>query len=141
VRETYAAVGIDIELPLFTGGRISARAREAGYKVQAAQKALEETEDDVVRDLNRRWLSLAEARKRISVTDALFESASQAWELAKSRYEGGSASFVELSQAELAKTQAEIEHATARYEYQIDKTALEFQTGSLRFVKPSRLFR
>jgi hydrophobic/amphiphilic exporter-1 (mainly G- bacteria), HAE1 family len=141
VRETYAAAGIGVEMPLFTGGRISARAREAKYRVQAAQKALEEMEEDVVRDVNLRWLNLAQARERISVTDALFESASQAWELAKSRYEGGAASFVELSQVELAKTQAQIEHATARYEYQIDKTALEFETGSLRFVKPSRLSR
>ncbi|HTG58239.1 MAG TPA: TolC family protein [Terriglobia bacterium] len=41
-------------------------------------------------------------------------------------------SIVELSQAQLNQTQAEIEQASAKYEYQSQAALLEYQTGSLR---------
>jgi hypothetical protein len=36
---------------------------------------------------------------------------------------------VELSQAQLAQTQAQIDYATARYSYQGSLAAIRFQTG------------
>ena len=74
---------------------------------------------------------------RMPFSTNLLSSASEAWELAKSRYQQGSASFIELSEAELSKTEAEIQHATAKYDTEIDRAQLQFQTGALRFVKPS----
>ena len=136
VRETYAAAGFDVELPLMTGGRLSARAREMELRVDVARKALQDLEDQVTREVNIGWLTVAESRSKIPVTESLLQAASQAFDLAKSRYERGAASFVELSQAELARTQAAIDDATARYEYEISKAVLQFDTGSLRFVKP-----
>ena len=137
VRETYAAAGFDVELPLWTGGRLSARAREMELRIGVARKSLQDLEDQVTRDVNVGWLQAAQARSKIPVTESLLNAASQAFDLAKSRYERGAASFVELSQAELAKTQAAIDETTARYEYEISKAVLEFDTGSLQFVKPS----
>ena len=137
VRQTYAAAGFDVELPLWTGGRLSSRAREMELRIGVARKSLQDLEDQVTRDVNVGWLQAAQARSKIPVTESLLNAASQAFDLAKSRYERGAASFVELSQAELAKTQAAIDETTARYEYEISKAVLEFDTGSLQFVKPS----
>jgi hypothetical protein len=39
---------------------------------------------------------------------------------------------VELSQAQLQKTEAEIANATARYDYQVKRAGLEFEVGTLR---------
>jgi hypothetical protein len=39
---------------------------------------------------------------------------------------------VELTQAQLNKTRAEIEQASARYDYQARMAALRYQTGSLK---------
>ncbi len=136
VRETYAAAGFDVELPLMTGGRLTARVREMQDRVDVARKALDDLEDQVAREVNIGWLNVAQARNRIPVTESLLSAASQAFDLAKSRYDIGAASFVELSQAELARTEAAIEEASARYEYEISKAVLQFDTGSLRFVKP-----
>jgi outer membrane protein len=41
-------------------------------------------------------------------------------------------SIVELSQAELQKTEAEIANTSARYDYQVKREALEFEIGALR---------
>ena len=44
----------------------------------------------------------------------------------------GLSSIVELSQAQLSKTEAEIEQARARYEYQVRSAALQYQMGALK---------
>ena len=135
-RETYAAAGFNVEVPLFTGGRLSSRAAEAGLRSEAEQKTLEEVEDRVARDVTLAWLNVRAALKTIAVTQSLRSSARDAYELAKARYEAGVASIVEFSQAELSKTEAEIQNVNAAYEYQIQLATLAFQTGTLTPVVP-----
>ncbi|HWB60052.1 MAG TPA: TolC family protein, partial [Chthoniobacteraceae bacterium] len=58
-----------------------------------------------------------------------------------SRYKLGVTSMIELSQAQLSQTQAQIAYASALYEYQIDRVKLEFETGALKFRSPATLPR
>jgi len=58
--------------------------------------------------------------------------ARDALDLAQQRYDMGLSSIVELTQAQLNETEAEIAQASARYEYQAKSAALKFQTGQLR---------
>ncbi len=51
---------------------------------------------------------------------------------AQARYDLGLSSIVELSQAELAKTEAEIQRASARYDYETQRATLSYQIGDLR---------
>jgi outer membrane protein len=44
----------------------------------------------------------------------------------------GVSSIVELSQAQLNKTQAELEQADAKYEYQGERATLRYQIGEMR---------
>jgi HAE1 family hydrophobic/amphiphilic exporter-1 len=136
VRETYAAAGVNVAIPLLDGGRISARSSEATMTANAVGKEVEALEDEIARDVNLAWLNVTITRKKIEVTASLLANASKAMDLAKARYQSGVASFVELSQAELGMTQAEIENTTAKYEYQIGLTTLDFQAGALKYVKP-----
>ncbi len=133
VRETYGAAGVNVQIPIFTGGKITARARESEYQAQAAQQAVAEAEDRIARDVDIAWLNANEGKQRIGVTKSLLTNANDAWELANARYQAGTASFVELSQAELNRTQAQIDNATANYEYQILLALLDFQSGAIRF--------
>jgi outer membrane protein len=66
------------------------------------------------------------------VTDQLLQQASLALELAQARYTLGLSSIVELSQAQLNLTQAQIEQASAKYDYQIQRAMLDYQVGRLR---------
>ena len=136
VQETYAVAGVNVEVPILDGGRISARSSEATLTANAVGKEVEALEDQIARDVNLAWLNVTITRKRIEVTSSLLANATKAMELAKARYQSGLASFVELSQAELGMTEAEIQNATAKYEYQIGLTALDFQAGALKYVKP-----
>ena len=70
--------------------------------------------------------------QRLDLTNQLLDQASLALDLAQSRYDLGLSSIVELSQAQLNKTQAELEQASARYDYQVQAAALDFATGARR---------
>jgi outer membrane protein len=76
------------------------------------------------------WLAANTARQRMSVTAELLKQASTALDLAQTRYQLGLSSIVELSQAQLQQTQAQIDEANARFEYEADLAALRFQSGS-----------
>jgi len=129
----FTAGGVNVEFPAFTGGLLSARQSEAQFRSTAAQKDLEDEEDIIFRDVHVAWLSASTALKRIPVAREFFQSASEALELAGSRYKLGLTSIVEMTQAQLAQTQAEIEFGSAKYDYQIALQKLEFQIGALQY--------
>jgi outer membrane protein len=128
----YAAAGANLNLPLFTGGLYTARRREAEFKAKAADEDLRDQENNIIRDLQISKLNLEYSYERLALTRQLFQNANEALELAQARFKGGISSIIELSQAELNQTSAQIAEAGARYDYQIQHAALDFQLGRLR---------
>lgn len=137
----YGAAGIDVEVPLFTGGLFSARQKEANLRANAQQKSLEEEENQVVQEVNTSWLDAFTALKNIGVAEQLAASARQALELAGAEYRAGQTSIIELSQAQLNALQAEIAAASAKYDYQIDRVQLDYQSGNLPYRLTGNVFR
>lgn len=127
----YAAGGINISLPIFTGGLYRARQREAELQADAADAALLDQQNNVVRDVRLAWLEAVQSHERIALTTSLLENATAALTLARARFEQGLSSIVELNQAELAQTSADIAHATADYGYRVRRDLLDYTTGSL----------
>ena len=72
------------------------------------------------------------AFRRLGVTAQLVNQSNQALHLAQARYDAGLGSIVELNQAQLAQTSAEIDAASAKYDYLSARAALDFATGLLR---------
>ena len=71
------------------------------------------------------------AFRRLDVTARLVHEADQALRLARVRYDNGLGSIVELNQAQLSQTSAQIEAAGARYDYLSRRAALSYTTGTL----------
>jgi outer membrane protein len=136
VTGNYAAAGVNVSIPVFTGGLLSARQDEALLRANATQKALDDTETQVVGAVHTAWLDASTALKNISVTEALAASSDQALVLAEAQYRAGQTSIIELSQAQLTDTQAEIEAAAAKYDYEILRDALDFQVGTAQYETP-----
>ncbi len=128
----YAAVGLNVNIPVFNGGLFHARETEAGLRAKAAAQNTADLSNRIARDVRVAWLNAGTAQQRVGLTQQLVDQAQQARDLAQSRYDLGLSSIVELSQAELNLTSAQIESATARYEYQAQRAALDYQIGVLR---------
>jgi outer membrane protein len=130
--ENYAAGGVNLSLPLFAGGLYSARRREAELRAQAAGEALRDEQDHIIREVRVARLNLNYAFERVDLTAQLLQNANQAFDLTQARYNLGSSSIVDLSQAQLNKTSAEIAQANAKYQYHLQRAILDFQVGRLR---------
>lgn len=129
MRDDYAAAGVNFSVPIFNGFLYSARGREAQLRYRASEETLRDEENNVVRDARIAVLDLNNAIERLRLTASLLENARQSLTLAQARYNVGSTSIVELSQAQLNETSAEIAAATARYELLTQYSILDFQTG------------
>jgi outer membrane protein len=130
--DDYAAGGIQLSLPLFAGGFYTARQREAELKARAADELLRSAEDNIVRDVHLAALNLNNALEQLQTTQALVRNAAEAYDLAEARYQAGSSSIVELSQAQLSLASAQIADASARYDVFMQQANLDYQTGALR---------
>jgi outer membrane protein len=125
----YAAAGLNINFPIFNGHLFGARRAEADFKAQAAQETVRNAENQVARDVRLALLNTNTAYQRLELTAELLSQAAQALELAQARYNLGLGSIVELSQAQLNNTAAQIEQSSAKYEYQIQRAALDYEIG------------
>jgi outer membrane protein len=127
----YGAVGVNVEIPLFNGFLYTARSREASLRAQAAQERLLDLRNRISRDVRTSWLNANTAYERVSVTQQLFDQASLALDLAQTRYRLGLSSIVELSQAQLQQTQAQISNAQAGYDFRLALAILRYQTKGI----------
>ncbi len=129
--DNYSASGLQVSVPLFAGGLYKARQSEAELRAKAAAETLRTAEDKVSRDVRIAWLNLNNARQRLHAAGQLRRYAATAYDLADARYKAGSSSIVELSQAQLALTSAQIDETAARYEVLMQASDLNYQVGAI----------
>jgi outer membrane protein len=125
----YGAAGINVSIPLFNGFRYEAQASEAALQIRVETERERVLRDVVVRDVRAAWLNANTALERVTVAGDLLKESNTALDLAQTRYRLGLSSIVELSQAQLAQTQAAIGDANARAQYSFAIASLKFQTG------------
>jgi outer membrane protein len=128
----YAAAGFNVNIPIFNGRLFTARHTEADSQARAQAQFLRDLQDRIARDVRMAWLNAGSAFQRLSVTEQLFSEATQAFDLAQSRYGLGLSSIVELSQAQLNLTQAEITKVSAQYDYEGQVANLNYQLGRMQ---------
>jgi outer membrane protein len=127
----YGAVGVNVDIPVFNGFLYTARSHEALLRSQAAQERLRDLRDRISRDVRTSWLNANTAYDRLAVTQQLLEEANLALNLSQSRYNLGLGSIVELSQAQLQQTQAQISNVSAGYDYRLALAVLQYETSGI----------
>jgi outer membrane protein len=130
--ETYSAAGINVSVPVLNGGLFSARREEAESRAAAAAKDVEDFSVQIARDVHVAWLDANDSFQRLDVTARMVAEANEALRLAQARYDSGLGSIVELNQAEVNQTSAEIASASAKYDYLSARTSLDYAMGILR---------
>jgi outer membrane protein len=126
----YGAAGVNVSIPIFNGFKFHSQATEADLRAKASDEQSAALIDRIVRDVRTAWLRANTAQQRMAVTTELLNESNTALDLADTRYRLGLSSIVELSQAQLQQTQAQIDEANSRFDYEEDLAALRFQSGS-----------
>jgi outer membrane protein len=125
----YGAVGVNVTVPIFNGFLSTARADEARLRASAADSQVTQLRETIARDVTTTVLQAQSNFNRIAVAQQLAEQSDSALQLAQTRYNLGLSSIVELSQAQLLQTEAQIQLTSARYAYQGSLAAIRYQTG------------
>jgi outer membrane protein len=131
-QDQYGAAGVNISIPIFNGKLYSARHGEAELRAQAADKDVEDLKVRIARDLRVAWFEANNAFRRLDLTARLVEQSNQALRLAQARYNNGLGSIVELNEAQLSQTSAQISAASAKYEYLSRRAVLDYTGGAIR---------
>ena len=128
---TYSAAGVNLNIPILNGGLFTARRTEAELRAKAASSDVQDLAVSIARDVRFAWLEANTAFRRLDLTARLMAETAQALRLAQLRYDNGLGSIVELNQAQFSQTSAEIEAASAKYEYLSRRSALDYAIGAL----------
>ncbi|HEV2325861.1 MAG TPA: TolC family protein [Terracidiphilus sp.] len=125
----YGAAGANVSIPIFNGFLFNAREQEAKFRANAAQQQVRNLQDNIARDVRTAVLNAQDAFQRIGVTQEMLNQSNLALDLSQRRYQLGLSSIVELTQAQLAQTQAQIAVSDARYAYATSLSVLQYQLG------------
>jgi len=128
----YGAIGLNVSIPVFNGGLFRARQTEAEIRARAATQQVNDVANRITRDVRVAYLNARTAFERVGLTAQLLEQSSLALDLARGRYDLGLSSIVELSQAQLNLTSAQIANTSAKYDYQAQRTVVDYEIGALR---------
>lgn len=128
----YAAAGFNVNVPIFNGRLFNAEHTEATARSRAQEQFLRDLQNRIAQDVRTAWLNVMSAYQRLSLTQQLLQQTTQAFDLAQGRYRLGLSSIIELSQAQLNLTEAQVEQVSAQYDYESQTANLNYQLGRIR---------
>ncbi|MEZ4425689.1 MAG: TolC family protein [Gemmatimonadota bacterium] len=110
---TNWTVGVALQVPLFTGGRIGAEETVARSGLLQAQARLEQTREAATLDTYQAYASLQAAQANWEASSGSVSQAERAYEIAEIRFEEGLSTQLELSDVRLQLAQARANRAQA----------------------------
>jgi outer membrane protein len=131
LHDDYAAAGFNLNIPVFNGGLFAARRDEANLEASARTRDVQQLQLEVSEQVRDAWYQADEAYQSLDVTARLVAQSKEALRLAQDRYNAGLGSIVELNEAQLNETSAEIQAADANYTYLSRRAELDFAAGLL----------
>jgi outer membrane protein len=114
---------------LFDGGNRIARYREARANLDAAEARIKASELDISREVEQSINNVIEADERIQAAQVAVVSAQENFRLAQGRFDAGVGTILELTDAQLALTQAQNTEAQALADYRIALARLDRAVG------------
>ncbi|MBN2886963.1 MAG: TolC family outer membrane protein [Chromatiaceae bacterium] len=124
-------VGLSLNVPLFQGGAVSSRTREAGYNFRAAQDRLDQTRRQVHQQAKDAFRGVLSSIEDVKARQAAIVSARSALESTQAGLEVGTRTQVDVLNAQRNLFQAEYDYLNARYSYIINGIKLHQATSTL----------
>lgn len=114
---------------IFDGGNKIARYQEAKQNIEGARARVRAIQLSVSQETVQAHLNLQETQERIAAARKAVESAQENFRLAQGRFDAGVGTIIELTDAQLALTQAQSTEAKALADYRIAIARLQRALG------------
>lgn len=125
------SVGLQLNLPLFEGGAVNSRTRQAGYEYEAAKENLNATRRAVKRQVKDAYRGVLSNIGRAEALQAAVKSSSSALEASEAGFEAGTRTMVDVLAEQRNLFRAKRDYARARYDYLVNSIKLKQASSSL----------
>ena len=125
-------LGVDIVLPLFSGGSASAGVREAWAQYYLAKAEEETVRREVLRQTREAWLNTRSSRQRIDAARASVISAGKSYEAMTKGFSYGVVTATDVLAALHGQTRARRDYQEALYSFLVNWLALKRSAGQLQ---------
>lgn len=123
------SVGGEITLPVFDGFLTHNKVKEAQVNLEAAKLDQEILKLNIFQEVQKAYIAIKEAKKKIPVSELTVKQAKEGFELATGRYEVGIGNPIEVKDAEITYSNAKLSYFQALYDYNVAKSNLERVVG------------
>ena len=123
--------GLQVTVPIFSGGFTNSRVRQAQYRHTAARERLERTARQTERSTRDAFLGVNSEVARVQSLKQAVESAQTALEATEAGYEVGTRTSVDVLQARQRLFQSQTDYARSRYDYLLNVLRLQQAAGTL----------
>lgn len=130
-KEDNKVVSVKITVPVFSGGATRSRSKEAGYRLEEAQRNFDLAQRTVVENTRNFYTAINTDVARVNARLRGIESSQSALEATETGYEVGTRNIVDVLQAQQRLYQAQFLYASARYRYIKDVLRLKQTAGAL----------
>lgn len=122
---------VTLNVPIFSGGRVSASRRQAAANYQQAQEAYLQTKRETIQAARSQHLSVLTDVATVSARAQAIVSSESSLEATQAGYEVGTRDFVDVLNAQQGVFQARSDYYNALYNYIIDTLVLKQTAGTL----------
>lgn len=127
---TWSTVaGLRLSVPLFAGGSISAKVRQAELQADIAANNLAELERRIKIEVKKAWLDGREASERLASQLTAVAQARKALAATETRFRNGLASQLDLNDATLALNRSQTLYTQARHDVCSAEAQLKWAAG------------
>jgi len=130
-RERTASVGLQLSIPLYTGGTISSREREALAKIRQAEQELAGAQQDVQLQIHDAYLALHTGLARVQALQRAQESSQSALDATVLGRDLGSRSQPDVLDAQQRFYAAQLDASQARIDVLLAQVRLAWAAGEL----------
>ena len=127
--EDVGSIGVVLSVPLFEGGRVSAKINEETAILSAARDRLKKLELQIRQETETAALDVLSSTDRFKATEKSIEQAKESLRIESLKYELGRGSITDVLDAQAALLQAETSNCRACIDYHISTARLKLATG------------
>jgi outer membrane protein len=123
--------GLQVAIPIFSGGTTSAKVQQAVYRHRAARERMERTARETERQTRDAYLGVITDISRVQALKQAFESSKTALKATEAGYDVGTRTTVDVLAARRTVFSAETNYLRSRYDYLINGLRLKQAAGTL----------
>lgn len=127
---TVDLVALELRIPIYEGGRVSAATASAAAQTAIASEQLEATRREIERETRLLYASAVANRARIDSTDAEVDALAYTVRAQERGYELGVVTVIQVLDARRRLLRSRAEQAKARYDYLRDLIGLRLRAGN-----------